>query len=127
MAQAPEAPAVHKSKSNEDNSSNTNSSGSNVFGSKKKPTYKVIVIGDSGVGKTCLTFRFCSGHFPGATEATIGVDFREKLVKLESEEIRLQLWDTAGQERFRRSMVSHYYRNVHAVAFVYDVTRYRYN
>ncbi|MEQ2203865.1 Ras- protein Rab-33B [Xenoophorus captivus] len=66
--------------------------------------FKIIVIGDSGVGKTCLTYRFCAGKFPEKTEATIG------------------LWDTAGQERFRKSMVQHYYRNVHAVVFVYDVT-----
>ena len=67
------------------------------------PTYKVIVVGDSGVGKTCLTFRFCNGHFPSAdTEATIGVDFREKTIKdaLDGEtgkSIKLHLWDTAGQ------------------------------
>ena len=42
--------------------------------------FKIIVIGDSNVGKTCLTFRFCEGKFPGKTEATIGVDFREKVV-----------------------------------------------
>ncbi|WAR00464.1 RB33B-like protein [Mya arenaria] len=80
----------------------------------QKRIFKIIVIGDSNVGKTCLTFRFCCGKFPDKTEATIGVDFRERL---------LQLWDTAGQERFRKSMVQHYYRNVHAVVFVYDVTK----
>ncbi|TKS72697.1 Ras-related protein [Collichthys lucidus] len=69
--------------------------------------FKIIVIGDSNVGKTCLTFRFTGGSFPDKTEATIGV----------------QVWDTAGQERFRKSMVEHYYRNVHAVVFVYDVTK----
>lgn len=84
--------------------------------------FKIIVIGDSGVGKTCLTFRFCAGKFPDKTEATIGVDFREKLVDIDGETIKIQLWDTAGQERFRKSMVQHYYRNVHAVVFVYDVT-----
>jgi Ras-related protein Rab-33B len=84
--------------------------------------FKIIVIGDSGVGKTCLTFRFCSGKFPGKTEVTIGVDFREKCVEVEGEVIKLQLWDTAGQERFRKSMIQHYYRNVNAVVFVYDVT-----
>lgn len=47
----------------------------------QKRIFKIIVIGDSNVGKTCLTFRFCSGKFPDKTEATIGVDFREKVVK----------------------------------------------
>ncbi|KAF6717375.1 Ras-related protein Rab-33A [Oryzias melastigma] len=84
--------------------------------------FKIIVIGDSNVGKTCLTFRFTGGSFPDKTEATIGVDFREKAVEIEGETIKVQVWDTAGQERFRKSMVEHYYRNVHAVVFVYDVT-----
>ncbi|KAK4323013.1 hypothetical protein Pmani_006250 [Petrolisthes manimaculis] len=90
---------------------------------RKQKTFKIIVIGDSSVGKTCLTFRFCGGHFPERTEATIGVDFRERKICIDREEVMLQLWDTAGQERFRRSMVQHYYRNVDAVVFVYDVTR----
>lgn len=85
-------------------------------------TFKVIVIGDSGVGKTCLTHRFCAGEFPCRPDATIGVDFRERMVDVEGERVKLQMWDTAGQERFRKSMVQHYYRNVHAVLFVYDVT-----
>ncbi|XP_014775232.1 putative Ras-related protein Rab-33 [Octopus bimaculoides] len=89
----------------------------------QKRIFKIIVIGDSNVGKTCLTYRFCSGKFPDKTEATIGVDFREKMILVEGEQIKLQLWDTAGQERFRKSMVQHYYRNVHAVVFVYDVTK----
>ncbi|CAI5784346.1 ras-related protein Rab-33B [Podarcis muralis] len=84
--------------------------------------FKIIVIGDSNVGKTCLTFRFCAGRFPERTEATIGVDFRERAVDIDGERIKIQLWDTAGQERFRKSMVQHYYRNVHAVVFVYDMT-----
>lgn len=87
--------------------------------------FKVIIMGNSGVGKTCLTHRFCQGRFPASgTDATIGVDFREKLIFPESpqESVRMQLWDTAGQERFRRSMVGHYYRGVSAVVLVYDVT-----
>jgi len=87
-----------------------------------KKVFKIIVIGDSDVGKTCLTYRFCAGKFPDKTEATIGVDFRERLVNIDGEDIKLQLWDTAGQERFRKSMVAHYYRNVHAIVFTYDVT-----
>jgi len=96
---------------------------SSIVYEKQKRIFKIIVIGDSNVGKTCLTFRFCGGKFPAKTEATIGVDFRERTVDVDGEQIKLQLWDTAGQERFRKSMVQHYYRNVHAVVFVYDVTR----
>ncbi|XP_061735796.1 ras-related protein Rab-33B-like [Nerophis ophidion] len=84
--------------------------------------FKIIVIGDTSVGKTCLTYRFCGGSFLKNPEATIGVDFREKTLRLDGEVIKLQIWDTAGQERFRKSMVDHYYRSVHAVIFVYDVT-----
>ncbi|XP_067258488.1 ras-related protein Rab-33B [Chanodichthys erythropterus] len=85
-------------------------------------TCKIIVIGDAGVGKTCLTHRFCTGQFPSRTEATIGVDFREKVLDIGGEKVKVQLWDTAGQERFRKSMVQHYYRNVHGIVFVFDVT-----
>ncbi|KAJ8338565.1 hypothetical protein SKAU_G00375310, partial [Synaphobranchus kaupii] len=77
-------------------------------------------------GRTTLvpSNRFAAqGSFPEKTEATIGVDFREKAVEIEGEKIKVQVWDTAGQERFRKSMVEHYYRNVHAVVFVYDVTK----
>ncbi|KAI8440794.1 hypothetical protein MSG28_009119 [Choristoneura fumiferana] len=88
-----------------------------------KKVFKIIVLGDSGVGKTCLTYRFCEGQFLDKSEATIGVDFRERNIRINNEDIRLQLWDTAGQERFRKSMVQHYYRNVHAVVIVYDVTK----
>ncbi|KAM9818686.1 ras-related protein Rab-33B-like isoform 2-T2 [Syngnathus typhle] len=71
-------------------------------------TFKVLVIGDSAVGKTCLTHRLCAGQFPNSAEATIGVDFREIVLDIDGEMIKLQLWDTAGQERF--------------LLFVYDVT-----
>nr|XP_008192110.1 PREDICTED: ras-related protein Rab-33B [Tribolium castaneum] len=84
-----------------------------------KKIFKIIVIGDSNVGKTSLTYRFCEGAFLEQSEATIGVDFRSRNLTLDGE---LQLWDTAGQERFRSSMVKHYYRNTHAIVLVYDVT-----
>jgi Ras-related protein Rab-33B len=90
---------------------------------KTKRTFKVIIIGDANVGKTCLSFRFCNGRFPVKTEATIGVDFRERSITIDGELLKIQLWDTAGQERFRQSMIAHYYRNVHAVVFVYDMTK----
>ncbi len=115
VSSSPSSPDVHRPTSP--------SSSSSRRGANRTKTLKVIVVGDSAVGKTCLSFRFCSGHFPGETEATIGVDFREKLIRVQDEVARLQVWDTAGQERFRRSMVSHYYRNVSAAVLVYDVTR----
>ena len=61
-----------------------------------KRIFKIIVIGDSNVGKTCLTFRFCGGKFLARSEATIGVDFREKTVQIEDEQIKLQIWDTGS-------------------------------
>jgi len=56
----------------------------------QKRIFKIIVIGDTNVGKTCLTFRFCGGKFPDKTEATIGVDFREKTINVENESIKVQ-------------------------------------
>ncbi|KAF7639145.1 hypothetical protein Mgra_00001377 [Meloidogyne graminicola] len=96
-----------------------------VGGYKSKRVFKVIIIGDAGVGKTCLSYRFCNGRFPGPTEATIGVDFRERSIIIDEELIRVQLWDTAGQERYRQSIVAHYYRNVNAVVFVYDINNFQ--
>ncbi|CAH1971491.1 unnamed protein product [Acanthoscelides obtectus] len=89
---------------------------------RKGRPFKVIVIGDPNVGKTTLTYRFCEGKFLEAAEATIGVEFRSKTVNIDGEDITLQLWDTAGQERHRASMIRHYYRNAHAIIFMYDVT-----
>lgn len=85
-------------------------------------TFKVVIIGDSFTGKTSLTYRLCTGKFYEKLETTIGVDFFEKIVKINDERVKLQLWDSAGQERFRKSMTIHYYRNVDAIVFVYDVT-----
>ena len=55
----------------------------------QKRVFKIIVVGDSCVGKTCLTFRFCEERFPARTEATIGVDFREKVVEVDGESIKV--------------------------------------
>lgn len=57
--------------------------------SPQKRVFKIIVVGDSCVGKTCLTYRFCEGKFPGRTEATIGVDFREKVVAVDGENLKV--------------------------------------
>lgn len=83
--------------------------------------FKVVLIGNAGVGKTCLVRRFTQGLFPPGQGATIGVDFMIKTVEIEGEKIKLQIWDTAGQERFR-SITQSYYRSAHALILVYDVS-----
>ncbi|KAK6039113.1 Ras family protein, partial [Cooperia oncophora] len=75
------------------------------YTAKQHSTNRTIS-GDAGVGKTCLSFRFCCGRFPEHTEATIGVDFRERSCVIERELLKVQLWDTAGQERYRHSIVA---------------------
>ncbi|XP_067673032.1 ras-related protein Rab-26-like isoform X5 [Haliotis asinina] len=84
--------------------------------------YKVMLIGDSGVGKTCLLVRFKDGTFlSGSFISTVGIDFRNKVVDVEGTKVKLQIWDTAGQERFR-SITHAYYRDAHALLLLYDVT-----
>lgn len=68
-------------------------SGTSVFlPPARSRIFKIIVIGDSNVGKTCLTYRFCAGRFPDRTEATIGVDFRERAVEIDGERIKVSGW-----------------------------------
>lgn len=83
--------------------------------------FKVVLIGNPGVGKTCLVRRFTQGLFPPGQGATIGVDFMIKTVEVDGLKIKLQIWDTAGQERFR-SITQSYYRSAHALILVYDVS-----
>ena len=69
----------------------------------QKRIFKIIVIGDSNVGKTCLTYRFCSGKFPDKTEATIGVDFRERLLDVDSEQIKVKFMEGLFPQWWERS------------------------
>ncbi|ESP04414.1 hypothetical protein LOTGIDRAFT_223901 [Lottia gigantea] len=85
-----------------------------------KYLFKVVLIGNAGVGKTCLVRRFTEGLFPPGQGATIGVDFMIKTVEVDGEKVKLQIWDTAGQERFR-AITQAYYRAAHALIVVYDV------
>lgn len=62
-----------------------------VPGLKQRKVFKIIVLGDSGVGKTCLTYRFCEGQFLDKSEATIGVDFRERTVRINNEDIKVKI------------------------------------
>ena len=83
--------------------------------------FKILLIGDSGVGKTCLMFRFSDQKFQESYISTIGVDFKMKTLEVDGKKIRLQIWDTAGQERFR-TITSSYYRGAHGIIVVYDTT-----
>ncbi|KAH7644520.1 ras-related protein Rab-30 [Dermatophagoides farinae] len=83
--------------------------------------FKVILIGNSGVGKTCLARRFIQGEFPVNKGATIGVDFMIKPMIVNGIRVNLQLWDTAGQERFR-AITQSYYRSAHCLVLVYDIS-----
>jgi len=82
--------------------------------------FKLLIIGDSGVGKSSLLLRFADNTFSGSYITTIGVDFKIRTINVDGERVKLQIWDTAGQERFR-TITSTYYRGTHGVIVVYDV------
>ncbi|XP_043918863.1 ras-related protein ORAB-1-like [Protopterus annectens] len=83
--------------------------------------FKLLLIGESGVGKSCLLLRFADDTYTDSYISTIGVDFKIRTIELEGKTVKLQIWDTAGQERFR-TITSSYYRGAHGIIIVYDVT-----
>lgn len=83
--------------------------------------FKLLLIGDSGVGKTCILFRFSDDAFTTTFISTIGIDFKIKTVELKGKKIKLQIWDTAGQERFH-TITTSYYRGAMGIMLVYDIT-----
>ena len=91
-------------------------------GETKEHAYKILLLGDSSVGKTCFLKRYTDDTFQDAYLSTIGFDFKFKTVTLKSgKQVRVQLWDTAGQERFR-TIAKSYYKGAHGIILMYDVT-----
>ncbi|KAK6106353.1 Uncharacterized protein BM_BM5972 [Brugia malayi] len=83
--------------------------------------FKLLLIGDSGVGKTCILYRFSDDAFNTTFISTIGIDFKIKTIELKGKKIKLQIWDTAGQERFH-TITTSYYRGAMGIMLVYDIT-----
>merc|ERR1711998_564925 len=98
---------------------------STMANSSGKPQYdyliKLLLIGDSGVGKSCLLCRYSEDIFNNKFITTIGIDFKIRTIELDGKKIKLQIWDTAGQERFR-TITQAYYRGAMGILLVYDVT-----
>ncbi|CAM8921176.1 unnamed protein product [Rhodiola kirilowii] len=84
--------------------------------------FKVVIIGDSAVGKSNLLSRYARNEFDANSKATIGVEFQTQIVEIDGKEVKAQIWDTAGQERFR-AVTSAYYRGAFGALVVYDISR----
>ena len=83
--------------------------------------YKIMVLGESKVGKTSLIKRYTKDQFGGVYLTTVGMDFQDKIIELEDKKVRLQVWDTAGQERFR-NVTKSYFQSSRGLLVVYDIT-----
>ena len=83
--------------------------------------YKIMVLGESKVGKTSLIKRYTKDQFGGVYLTTVGMDFQDKIIEIEDKKVRLQVWDTAGQERFR-NVTKSYFQSSHGLLVVYDIT-----
>jgi small GTP-binding protein len=83
--------------------------------------FKLVILGDSGVGKSNIITRYAKNEFNLESKATIGVEFYTKLIEINDIKIKIQFWDTAGQERYR-SITSAYYKGSHGILVVYDIT-----
>ncbi|KAM3574885.1 hypothetical protein VYU27_003209 [Nannochloropsis oceanica] len=84
--------------------------------------FKLLLIGDAGVGKSSILLRFTDDAFDDHQQSTIGVDFKVKMIEVGQKKIKMTIWDTAGQERFR-TLTSSYYRGAQGIILVYDVNR----
>ena len=88
----------------------------------KEHSFKILLLGDTSVGKTCFLKRYTEDTFQDAYLSTIGFDFKFKMVTLKNgKQVKVQLWDTAGQERFR-TIAKSYYKGAHGIILMYDVS-----
>ncbi|XP_060736140.1 ras-related protein Rab-15-like isoform X2 [Tachysurus vachellii] len=83
--------------------------------------FRLLLLGDSGVGKTCLLCRLTDNEFHSPHNSTIGVDFKMKTLEVNGIKVRIQIWDTAGQERYQ-TITKQYYRRAQGIFLVYDIT-----
>lgn len=90
---------------------------------KDTPDYifKLLCLGESGVGKTCVILRYSDNIFTSHKMSTVGIDFRIKVIEYKTKQIKLIIWDTAGQERFR-NITNQYYNGADGIILIYDVT-----
>ena len=84
--------------------------------------FKILLIGDLGVGKSCVILRYVEGDFPGNIMSSIGVDFKTKQIDYADRLVKMQIWDTAGHEKFR-TITTSYYKSAHAIIILYDITQ----
>ncbi|XP_029351429.1 ras and EF-hand domain-containing protein isoform X2 [Echeneis naucrates] len=127
-----EAPLVRKSRLPRGRRTSASTNGQPLVKETKQKTkegvlfapdrlFKVVLVGNSSVGKTSLLRSFCEGHFHPSTIATVGIDYSVKTLTLDNTQIAMQLWDTAGQERYR-SITKQFFRKADGVVVMYDVT-----
>ena len=85
-------------------------------------TLKILLLGDTTVGKTSILLKYTDGYFPTTYVSTIGVEYKAKKLNINGNIIKLQIWDTAGQERFK-SITHNYFKGADGILFVYDITQ----
>ena len=93
----------------------------NSFSDKTFINLNILLVGDANVGKTSILLKYTENFFPNQYQATIGVEYKMKIIKLNNMNIKLQIWDTAGQERYK-SIAKNFFHSANGVFLVFDIT-----